>query len=146
MANRDSISSVYFVEAVGLGLIKIGYAINLPQRFTSLMTSSPVPLTLLGVMDGGAALETRLHIELAEHRTHGEWFLKCPAVLAVVAQARPSEGQEWLNQKARIRGAGLQEYLARMKAGEVVRPTRGPTRNPKKRRSRYDWSSDEMPR
>lgn len=134
-ADRETYCWVYFIEAVGLDLIKIGYALDLEKRFTGLMTSSPAALTLLGVMQGGPRLETQIHTDLAEHRAHGEWFRKTPEVMAVVAKAEPHWGQKWLNQRAKVRGAALMEYLARMKRGEVVRPTRGPTR-PSKRKSR----------
>lgn len=34
---REEISKVYFIEAVGQDLIKIGYALDLQKRFTNLM-------------------------------------------------------------------------------------------------------------
>lgn len=138
---RESLSLVYFIEAVGLDLVKIGYAIDLQKRFTGMMTTSPAPLTLLGVLDGGPKLECALHEQLAAHRAHGEWFRKTPEVMAVVATARPSAGQQFLNQTAKIRGAALQVYLAKMKRGEVIRPTRGKLKHPKPKRdypARYD--------
>lgn len=137
----ERLAQVYFIEAVGLDLIKIGYALDLQKRFTNMMTMSPAALTLLGVLDGGPKLECALHEQLAAHRAHGEWFRKTPEVMAIVATARPSPGQQYLNQTAKIRGAALQEYLAKMKRGEVVRPTRGPLKRPKAKReypARYD--------
>lgn len=127
-ADRENCCRVYFIEAVGHDLIKIGYALDLQKRFTGLMTASPAPLTLLGVLDGGPRLEMEIHEKLAAHRSHGEWFRKTPEVMAIAATARPDISQQWLNQKARVRGAALMEYLARMKRGEIVRPTRGPSR------------------
>lgn len=141
LLEKESLSVVYFIEAVGLDLIKIGYALDPWTRFTNMMTMSPAPLSLLGVLDGGAKLECAIHEQLAADRAHGEWFHKTPAVMAVVATARPSIGQEWLNQKAKIRGAALREYLAKMKRGEVIRPTRGKLKHPKPKRdypARYD--------
>lgn len=140
MGVRSTDSMVYFIEAVGLELIKIGYAYDMQKRFTGLMTTSPAALTLLGVLDGGAKLETELHERLAAHRAHGEWFHKAPEVMAVVATAQPALGQQWLNQKAKIRGAALREYLVKLKAGEVVRPTRGPSKKPRAKVDRYAWS------
>lgn len=144
---REAASVVYFIEAVGLNLIKIGYAMDLRLRFTGMMTASPAALTLHGVIPGGPKVEMEIHDRLAEHRAHGEWFHKTPAVMAEVAKAQPSEGQEWLNQKAKIRGAALQQYLAKMKAGEVIRPTRGPSKHPGKKRKptleeRYQWAAE----
>lgn len=136
--------SVYFVEAVGLDMIKIGYALDLAKRFTAMMTSSPAALSLLGTLPGGPREEMELHERLAAHRAHGEWFHKTPEVMAVVATATPSIGQEWLNQTAKLRGAGLQAYLAKLKAGEVMRPGRGPSKKPRvKAPPRYDWSPED---
>lgn len=65
---------VYFVEAASVGMIKIGYAVDVDQRFVRLQTGSPVPLKLLGTMTGGRAREAELHAQLAAYRCHGEWF------------------------------------------------------------------------
>lgn len=50
-AQRDAATHVYFVE--GAGLIKIGYAVSALDRFFSMLTCSPVPLSLLASMPGG---------------------------------------------------------------------------------------------
>ena len=116
---------IYFIEAVGMNLVKIGYTINPPKRFMAMLTASPAPLSLLGCIAGGPQKEAKLHAQLAEHRLHGEWFKMVPEVLSVVATADRQYGHEFYNQVARERGAALQEYLVKLKAGEVVRPTRG---------------------
>lgn len=140
MSNPHSTSRVYFIEAVGLDLVKVGYALDVAKRFTGMMTTSPAPLTLLGMLDGGPKLEAAIHEQLAAHRAHGEWFHKTAEVMAVVATSQPAIGQEWLNQKAKLRGAGLQDYLAKLKAGEVTRPPRGPSKKSRTKRDRYAWS------
>ena len=142
-ADREAHSWVYFVEAVGLDLIKIGYALDLEKRFTNLMTSSPAALSLLGVLPGGPRREMEIHDQLAAHRAHGEWFRKVPEVMAVVATAEMHDWQRWLNQRAKVRGAALMEYLAKMKRGEVVRPTRGKT-SPAKRKT-HDRYGNPLP-
>lgn len=135
---------IYFIEAVGMDRVKIGYTVNPARRFVGMLTSSPAPLSLLGCMPGGPQKEAQLHAQLAEHRLHGEWFRMVPAVMAVVAGAETIYGQEFYNQVARQRGAGLGEYLAKMRAGEVVRPTRGKLKRPRlKKSSRYDWSPED---
>ncbi len=123
----ERLCEIYFIEAVGLDLIKIGYTLKVLERFKGMLTMSPCPLSLLGTIEGGPQKEVELHAQLAEHWSHGEWYRKSPAVMAVVATATPS-GAEFLNQHAKRRGEALQAYLAKMKAGEVVRPTRGPNR------------------
>jgi hypothetical protein len=127
----ERVSRLYFIEAVGLDLIKIGYTVDPVKRFIGMLTSSPVPLSLLGSTWGGPQREAEVHAQLAEFRTHGEWFKKSPEVMAVAATADLSYGEEMLNQVARERGAALQDYLAKLKRGEVVRPTRGKEKRPR---------------
>lgn len=71
---------VYFAEAVGLNLIKIGVAADVAKRLEGLRTGCPVPIKLLGTMPGDVEIERFLHQDLAPHRTHGEWFRKSPEV------------------------------------------------------------------
>jgi len=127
---------IYFIEAVGMDLIKIGYTIDPAKRFLAMLTSSPAPLSLLGSISGGPQKELEIHTALDEHRLHGEWFKKVPPVMALVETADQLYGHEFYNQVARERGAALREYLAKMKRGEVVRPTRGAEKRPRSRQSR----------
>lgn len=76
----EAACSVYFIEAVGLDLIKIGYASDVGRRFRALQAGSAAPLKLLGTMRGGPQAECALHDKLAEHRSHGEWFRKCALI------------------------------------------------------------------
>ena len=135
-AEYENCCRIYFIEAVGMDLIKIGYTIDPVRRFMGMLTMSPAPLSLLGSISGGPQKELKIHAELEPHRLHGEWFRKVPEVMVVVATAEQTYGHGLLNQVARQRGAALQEYLARMKAGEVVRPTRGKLKRPRSLQSR----------
>lgn len=74
----DSPRRVYFIEAVGLDLIKIGFALRLSERIAELQTASPVPLRLLGSVLGGRDLERFYHDCFADQRVKGEWFRRCP--------------------------------------------------------------------
>lgn len=70
-----SASFVYFIEAVGLGRVKIGKAVDPDNRICQLQTGSPVPLRLLGKTPGGHPLERKLHEEFHGARIDGgEWF------------------------------------------------------------------------
>ena len=64
---------VYFVWAMWTANFKIGTSIH-PGRIRDLQTASPVPLKLLGLMDGGLKEERQLHAEYSPYRIHGEWF------------------------------------------------------------------------
>lgn len=68
---------VYFIEAVGLGRVKIGHSSDPERRMASLATGSAVPLRLLARMQGGRDLEAALHERFAGLRVAGvreEWF------------------------------------------------------------------------
>lgn len=74
----------YFIQAGADGPIKIGSTKNLPVRLRSLCTMSPVPLKLLGIMEGDA--EDRCHFRLGAFRLHGEWFAPSPVVLEFIRE------------------------------------------------------------
>lgn len=59
---------IYFAEAVGVGLIKIGFTESLDAevRLATLQTGSPVPLRLLGTMEGTIEEEKDLHRRFGE--------------------------------------------------------------------------------
>jgi hypothetical protein len=80
---------VYFVEAVGLDAVKIGWASDLGMRLKGLRTGCPAPLRVLRVIRGGHALELAMHERFKAHRTSGEWF-RLSAIEAAIA-ALPDE-------------------------------------------------------
>jgi Meiotically up-regulated gene 113 len=141
-ADREENCRVYFVEAVGTDMIKIGYAMNIDTRMRSLLTASAVPLRLVATLRGGPILEGRLHIQLAEHRAHGEWFHRCPTLNDMIDLAdKPKESPPYV---AKMRGTMLEAYMRELQHGRVVRPTRGPgkrTRLPGV--DRYDWTPSD---
>jgi hypothetical protein len=67
---------VYFIEAEGLDMVKIGFANDARARLRDLQCASPVRLILKGVYrtDDAAALEAGYHERYAHLRQHGEWF------------------------------------------------------------------------
>lgn len=69
-------SRVYFIEAEGLGLVKIGVTINVRMRMRALQYMSPAKLTLAAKLPGSRVLESWLHTRFASERSHGEWFRK----------------------------------------------------------------------
>jgi hypothetical protein len=82
---------VYFVEATGLGRIKIGFArARLAHRLESLRNASPVELMLLGHIPGRRALESTIHRRFAHLRVHREWFEAAPELRDYIrARATP---------------------------------------------------------
>jgi hypothetical protein len=78
----ERIGSVYYIEAEGLNLVKIGYSIEPLVRMTVLQEQSPVTLRLLYTCTGDRKLEHELHRRFAEHRHRGEWFRITPEIMA----------------------------------------------------------------
>lgn len=67
---------IYFIE--GADKIKIGIADNIAWRMADIANMSPVPVRLLGFIEGDEAAEKALHVRFAPYRQHGEWFTACP--------------------------------------------------------------------
>lgn len=81
-AFTTEIPSTYFLQAGTSGPIKIGSTRNLAVRIRTLMTMSPVPVRLLGVMKGDH--EEACHMRLGVYRIHGEWFIPEEPVLQFI--------------------------------------------------------------
>ncbi|MDO8475749.1 MAG: ORF6N domain-containing protein [Candidatus Rokubacteria bacterium] len=81
-AFTTEVPSTYFLQAGTSGPIKIGSTRNLAVRIRTLMTMSPVPVRLLGVMKGDH--EEACHMRLGVFRIHGEWFTPAEPVLEFI--------------------------------------------------------------
>lgn len=77
---RTPESSVYFIYAPAVKMVKIGRSTNIKSRIRALKTMSPTDLHLLATEGGGAERELALHNMFAEHRSHGEWFHMVPEI------------------------------------------------------------------
>lgn len=75
----------YFIGGEA-GHIKIGYSVDVPARLTAIQACSPIPLKVLAVIDGGEPREAAYHAQFREHRRHGEWFDRHPAILAEIGR------------------------------------------------------------
>ncbi len=67
---------VYFVEAIGVGRVKIGWtSLPVQHRISALQTGCPVDLKLLGVVKGTKSDEKDYHTRFNRFRRQGsEWF------------------------------------------------------------------------
>jgi hypothetical protein len=84
---RDGIERVYFIHAVGLDRIKIGYSSRDPRwRLHCMETGSPDELRLLGWVRGTRTLEMQLHDRFAASRVRREWFQASPELWAYIAE------------------------------------------------------------
>jgi hypothetical protein len=77
--------SVYCVQPVSGGRIKIGFTTDVGARFHTLNGSGPEPLILLAHARTYDFVEREIHAQLATHRRHCEWFDDTPDVREVVA-------------------------------------------------------------
>ena len=79
---------IYFIQADENGPIKIGTTQSNPlRRMANLQTGCPSVVRLLGAIEGTPAQERQIHAVLSQFRTHGEWFIPHPIVLAAVELA-----------------------------------------------------------
>jgi len=77
---RRSSMFVYAIVASDVGRVKIGVTESIAKRLRSLRGHGPVDLYLHAFVKirshkEALATEKRLHKELGEWRTHGEWFI-----------------------------------------------------------------------
>lgn len=83
-----SVGTIYLVGCGTAGPVKIGFTTKEPaERMAALQTGSPDTLHLLGSFRGTQEDERQLHARLVEHRLHGEWFRRCPPVIAAFRKA-----------------------------------------------------------
>lgn len=66
--------SVYFLEAIGMDLVKIGSTNRVTQRYLTLRSASPVEVRMLKVTKGTRRHELEFHRQFAQHRVRFEWF------------------------------------------------------------------------
>lgn len=80
----------YIVEAEGTNRVKIGQTNQLPQRFGALKAGSGANIRLVRVIKG-TYHEKILHRNLAQFRTHGEWFNKTPELVSYIDRYHRSD-------------------------------------------------------
>ena len=84
---RHGDRSVYFIQPVDGGRIKIGVSGNPEIRLRDLQTGSPVDLRIIALIpDAAPGTEPALHVRFAHARAHGEWFDPTPDLLDYIAE------------------------------------------------------------
>lgn len=64
----------YLLHCTVTGLVKIGIAVDVEQRFRTIQAMCPTRLEVIIDAPGGRELERALHEKYAHKRKHGEWF------------------------------------------------------------------------
>lgn len=109
---------VYFIEAVGAGLVKIGFTDGNPEdRLKQLQTGCPHALRLRAAMHGDLNREKAMHQQFAHLRESGEWFrltLEVEAYIAVAVMLLPAIDDI----EARVRA--IEVRLADVRLAETV--------------------------
>jgi len=75
---------LYLIQQGTDGPFKIGYtASSSERRMYALQTGNPIPLRLIGTLEGSLQDESGLHQQFEHVRLHNEWFKPVPEILAV---------------------------------------------------------------
>ena len=86
---------IYFIQNPTTGHIKIGTTRRLTMRKRQIDKEIRLKTVLLGVMEGGRLQEQTIHIELANDRVHGEWFLPSERLVSYITQySSPWDGKD----------------------------------------------------
>lgn len=107
-ADRDlevRVAYVYVIEAIGVGLHKIGFSNSIAGRFPSYRTECPVPCrpVIVAVVPQADALkiERAVHTHFRALRTKGEWFNLSQADLAELPSVMRRLARSSLNELSR---------------------------------------------
>jgi hypothetical protein len=86
---------IYFMQAGGTELIKIGTTIRLSQRLRQIESAIGCACRVLGVMDGSYAEEGELHRKFSHLWLESEWFEPTDELIRFIASvARPWDGED----------------------------------------------------
>lgn len=78
---------IYFIRAVNLNRLKIGFTDSFETRFVRMARQEADELEVLGTIPGDETYERSLHGELLPWRIHHEWFdYSAPEVRDLVAR------------------------------------------------------------
>jgi hypothetical protein len=84
MADKADTNSVCYFIGGGNGPVKIGHSADPEARMLSFQTGHPYKLKILATRDGGVSRERAYHSQFAKHHLRGEWFERCPEILAEI--------------------------------------------------------------
>lgn len=83
-APPPQLTTIYFVQGVDGGPVKIGLSDFPEMRLNALQMASPIKLVIRASIMAERSLERDYHARFAAHRLHGEWFSPHPDILAEI--------------------------------------------------------------
>jgi hypothetical protein len=86
---RETLGDLYFVSAGSA--IKIGRSTNFCGRLRHIQTHNHEKCELLLLVKGMGWREKELHRKFHSHRIHGDWFGRCPEILAEIERLRDAD-------------------------------------------------------
>lgn len=88
-----NIPIIYFIEALGLNLVKVGYTESLEARVNTLATACPMPIRIVYYRQCGVdrELERYYHYKFEHLRHHNEWFRKEGLLHDVISHNTPND-------------------------------------------------------
>jgi hypothetical protein len=131
---------IYFVEAVGVECVKVGFVAKLSglkKRLMGIQCGCPVPLKLRAVVNGSMSAEKALHDHLERYRSSGEWFNFDSDVQAVLDVAETFEFELTFDGMTGLRW--VKDPTA-MEFRDAVRDFNKPSANEK-----YRWNIERKP-
>jgi hypothetical protein len=90
---RAASNRVYFIASES-GPIKIGKARSPKKRLKSLQTGHHEKLQILAWCWGGEEVEKAYHKRFDDRRLNGEWFERCPEILAEIDRLNKHQGND----------------------------------------------------
>jgi hypothetical protein len=75
---------IYFIRCGEF--VKIGFATDVPTRFSGIKTSTPHELELLGTVPGDRSTERAFHERFKRHHHRGEWFHFADEIKGTIAR------------------------------------------------------------
>lgn len=98
---------VYFLQAES-GPIKIGFSLNVEERFRDLQQTHFERLRLIGYCEGSLELETKLKLAARKSRIRGEWFRPTSKVASIIRAALPPDVEIYETPKS-LRGSCIEK-------------------------------------
>lgn len=90
--DRSGEPSIYAIQNIRTGMVKIGYSTHPERRLRAMQTDNADELELLASIPGSRYDELLVHEKLAAARYGGEWFHPTPEVMEWVQSLIPPEG------------------------------------------------------